>query len=163
MFAHAPEPGAPDARLAADRIAAVGTPFAIYVELKPAGDPPPADFAACALAAISHLPYKELAISSFSPVLLDAVAADPAWPGSALVAELLPPTRASLEGFHVTGVSVDPFQVDRASFERFRDLGVEIALWSDVVTPELLDWIDEEAPHWVSVGDASLVRAWIDD
>jgi len=59
--------------------------------------------------------------------------------------------------------TADPFQVDRAAFARFHDLGLEIALWSDVVTPELLDWIDAEAPRWVSVGDASLVRAWIDD
>ena len=131
VFAHAPEPGAPDARLAADRIAAVGTPFAIYVELKPAGDPPPAAFAACALDAISRMPYRELAISSFSPVLLDAIAADPAWPGSGLVAELLPPTRArASRAFTSRASAVDLFQVDRASFERYRDLGVDIALWS---------------------------------
>lgn len=161
VFAHAPELDAPDARAAAERIAAAPGRFALYVELKPAGDPPPAEFAACALDAIRRIPYRELAVSSFSPALLDAVAADPAWPGGALVAELLPPTRADLDGFHVTGVSVDPFQVDRAAFARFHDLGLAIALWSDVVTPELLDWIDAEAPRWVSVGDASLVRAWI--
>ncbi len=108
------------------------------------------------------VPEDAVAISSFSPALLDAVAADPGWHGGSLVAELLPPTRASLDGFHVSGVSVDPFQLDAEAFERFSDLGVDVALWSDLVTPEMLDWIASESPRWVDVGDAALVRSWID-
>jgi hypothetical protein len=34
-------------------------------------------------------------------------------------------------------------------------------MWADVVTPELLDWVKEENPRWVDVGDAAVVRAWI--
>jgi hypothetical protein len=174
VFAHGVDATAPVGwDVAADHVATYlaahpttpsGEPFVVWIELKPGGAPPPAALARCALdvdARIAHAAPIQRVVSSFSPDLLAAVAADPRWPGGDLVAELLPPTRADLAGFAISGVSVDPVEIDRAAFARYGDLGLAVAMWADVVTPELLDWVKEENPRWVDVGDAAVVRAWI--
>jgi hypothetical protein len=163
VFAHdASTPDPVDARVAADRIAASGRAGVLWVELKVADGTPPAELAACAVDAIARIAPAELVVSSFSAELLAAAAAHPAWPGGELVAELVAPGRMRLDEFRISGVSVDPFQVDAATLARYRDLSYQVALWADAVTPELFAWIERARPRWVSVAEVALVRAWLD-
>ena len=171
VFAHAPDPAAPDAMEPVARIApyvashgtASGEPFVLYIELKPGGDPPADALAACAVEAARAVPGAQVVVSSFSPDLTAAYARQ-AGPDARVAAELLPPTRTDLSRFTpLSAVSVDPLEIDRDAIDRYRDLGLDVALWGDLVTPELFDWITATEPRYVSVGDAPLVRAWMRD
>jgi hypothetical protein len=135
----------------------------LWVELKVTDGAPIAELAACAIDVIARVDPDELVVSSFSPELLDAVAAHPGWrTDGALVAELLAVDRARLDAFHVSGVSIDPMQIDGASLQRFRDLSYDIAVWADAITPELFASIELSQARWVSVADVTLVRSWLE-
>ncbi len=172
VFAHAPDPDAPPYMAPIDKIAPwvaahpntpSGEPFLLYIELKPDGAPPPDQMARCALDAARAVPGSQVVVSSFSGELTNAYA-QLAGPDATVAAEMLPPTRTDLSAYHpLNVVSVDPLEIDHDTIDRYRDMGLDIALWGDLVTPELLDWIVAAEPRYVDVGQAQLVRAWLRD
>ena len=152
-----------DAADAASAIAKKKRKAFLWIELKVTDNVPAAMLAACAIDVIERVNPNELVVSSFSPELLDAVAAHPSWrPDGSLVAELLAFDRARLDAFRVSGVSVDPAQLDGPALDRFRDLSYDIAVWADAITPELFAAIEIARARWVSVSDVTLVRSYLD-
>ena len=139
VFSHAPDPDAPPYMAPIDRIAPwvanhgtpSGEPFVLYIELKPDGTPPPDQMAQCALHdAARAVPSAQVVVSSFSGELTNAYAQ--LVPGATVAAEMLPPTRTDLSTYHpLNVVSVDPLEIDHDTLDRYRDMGLDIALWGD--------------------------------
>lgn len=174
VFAHEPGPDAPDATMAGYRVAEYlaatsstpsGSPFVVYVELKP-DDAREAELAGCVVDVARTLgahPF-EFVVSSFSATLLgqarDRLAA--AGIPARFVAEIWH-TRESLQEFTaLDAISVHALELDAVSSRRYADLGLEVALWTDLDTPGLFDAIARFAPRYVSVARVEAVRGWLD-
>jgi hypothetical protein len=114
---------------------------------------------------------------SFEPDQLAALTAHPRWPGQSRDGDLQVRLSASLSfpaplGYsHTIGdfgaveldvVDTHPRLLAPDAPELYRDLGLELAVFADTSTPQLLDAIDAVEPTYVVASQVEVVRAWLD-
>lgn len=162
-----------------------GDTFYVMIELKPAVDKNgrrhrPDELAAhaeCALAATTEIRTAatgaghnvRFLLESFEPDLLAALAARGLEADTQLSAAFEFPTLLgaphALADFDLTTlgvVDVHPEFTSSEDFATYRALGLDVALWVDLVTPQLFATISQVEPAYVDTNEVRLVSAWLD-
>jgi hypothetical protein len=148
-----------------------GVPFTILLELKAAGRSNAkldkcANRAVMLLENVSTTTPIHLLISSFDERLLRSKVfkKNPAakFLDIHFGAEIWPTTELNSLHDDLNFVSVTPSDTSSPSYGTIIDQGFDTALWNEGVTPTLLDDVMLHSPRYVSVGEAAVMRAWID-
>ncbi len=134
--------------------------LSFLLDLKPG--PRPDAVARCARDAAVMLEY--VLVSSSEPAALRELA-DAAFPLLAGTGAPRPlgdsRALAAFDGVPLAGVTLHPRWTTDQQVIAYRDAGLDLVVWSHVLSVESLDAIDRIQPFAVITGDVELMRAWI--